>query len=105
MPELEATAKLFEQWNAMCLYRSAQKLSAGGSKVHLMCWNGKPLIEKLGSGTVDAASALFGNSEAAQMYGNVVDEDLSEVLRSLLVKFIRGESLQLYHNEIRGIDG
>ena len=104
MPELEATAKLFEQWNAMCLYRSAQKLSAGGSKVHLMCWNGKPLIEKLGSGTVDAASALFGNSEAAQMYGSVVDEDLSEVLRSLLVKFIRGESLQLYHNEIRGVD-
>ena len=104
MPRLEATAKLFEQWNAMCLYRSAQKLSAGGSKVHLMCWNGKPLIDNLGSGTVDVASALFGNSEAAQMYGNVVDKDLSEILQRFLVKFIRGESLRLYHNEIRGID-
>ncbi len=104
MPRLEATAKLFEQWNAMCLYRSAQKLSAGGSKVHLMCWNGKPLIDNLGSGTVDVASALFGNSEAAQMYGNVVDKDLSEILQRFLVKFICGESLRLYHNEIRGID-
>ena len=38
------------------------------------------------------------------MYGNVVDKDLSEILQRFLVKFIRGESLRLYHNEIRGID-
>jgi len=104
MSELDAKARIIEQWTALCTYRSAAELSAGGGKVYLMYWNAKPLIENLGSGTVDVASALFGNSEAAQMYGNVMDKDLSEVLQSLMAKFIRGEALRLYNNEIKGID-
>jgi len=104
MSELDAKAKLLEQWSALCIYRSALKLSAGGGKVYLMYWNAKPLIENLGSGTVDVASSLFGNSEAAQLYGNVMDKDLSEVLQTLMTKFIRGEALRLYNNEIKGID-
>ena len=100
----DAKEKLVEQWLAYCMYRSAASLSEGGSKVHLMYWNRKPLIEKLGSGTIDAAAALFGNGEASQMYGNVINKDLSEVLQTLLRKFMNGEALQLYQNEIIGVD-
>jgi para-nitrobenzyl esterase len=102
--ELEAKSKLVEQWNALGIYRSAVKLSQGGSKVHLLYWDEKPLIENLGSGTVDAAAALLGNADALQMYGSVMNADLSEALQGLLLKFINGNALQLYPNEIKGVD-
>ena len=103
VPELEAKAKVYEQLSALFMYRSAVKLTAGGNRVRLLYWNVKPLLENLGSGTVDVAAAFFGNSEASQMYGNVMDADLSEILQRLLVKFIRGNALQLYNNEIKGV--
>lgn len=101
---LEARSKLIEQWNAICIYYSAEKLSEGGSKVHVMYWNEKQLIEKLGSGTVDVAATLLDNSEALQMYGGVMNEDLSETLQSFLEKFVKGKALELYPNEIKGAD-
>ena len=69
-----------------------------------MYWDEKPLIENLGSGTVDALASLLGNSEASQLYGNVMNADLSETLQSLLEKFINGKALQLYPNEIKGVN-
>ncbi|MBQ9043906.1 MAG: carboxylesterase/lipase family protein [Eggerthellaceae bacterium] len=102
--ELEAKSELIEQWAALGIYRSASKLHEGGNSVHLMFWDEKPLIEKLGSGTIDVAAALLGNTESLQMYGNVMNEDLSEVLQSLLQKFVNGDALQLYPNEIKGVD-
>ena len=72
--------------------------------MRLIYWNEKPLIGNLGSGTVDAAAVLLGNREALQLYGNVMNTDLSETLQLLLAKFIHGEDLQLYPNEIKGID-
>ena len=80
------------------------QLETNGNKVHLMYWDEEPLIENLGSGSVDAITALLGNSKASQMYGNVMNADLSEALQSLLVKFINGKALQLYQNEIKGVD-
>ena len=102
--ELEAKSKLVGQWLALGIYRSAVKLSAGGNKVHLMYWDEKSLIEKLGSGTVDVAASLLGNGEALQMYGSVLKKDMSEILRTLLKKFINGDKLELYPNEISGVD-
>ena len=102
--ELEAKSKLVGQWLALGIYRSAVKLSAGGNKVHLMYWDEKSLIEKLGSGTVDVAASLLGNGEALQMYGSVLKKDMSEILRILLKKFINGDKLELYPNEISGVD-
>ena len=72
--------------------------------MHLMYWAEKPLIENLGSGTVDAAAALLGNGDALQMYGSVMNADLSETLQGFLLKFINGSALQLYQNEIKGVD-
>lgn len=102
--ELEAKSRLVELWSALCIYRSAAQLSEGGNSVRLMYWNEKPLIENLGSGTVDVAAVLFGNSGSLQMYGSVMDDDLSEVLQRLLHKYLNGDDLRLYPNEIKGVD-
>ena len=103
VPEVEAKAKAVEQCSALGVYLSARKLAEGGSPVYLLYWNVKPLIENLGSGTVDVASAFLGNSDGAQLYGNVLDADISEVLRGFLVKFLRGDAMRFYNNEIRGV--
>lgn len=102
--EADAKTKIAEQWNALGIYRTALKLSLGGNKVHVMLWDEKPVIENLGSGTTDAAAALLGNADALQMYGSVMDKDLSEILQTLLSKYIKGEALRLYRNEITGLD-
>ena len=102
--ELAVKSKLLEQWNALCIYRLAVKLYDGGNTVYLMEWDEKPLLENLGSGTVDAAAALLGNGDALQIYGSVLDADLSEALQALLQKYIQGNALELYRNEISGVD-
>ena len=103
VPEVEAKAKAVEQCSALGVYLSARKLAEGGNKVYPLYWNVKPLLENLGSGTVDVASAFLGNSDGAQLYGNVLDADISEVLRGFLVKFLRGDAIRFYNNEIRGV--
>ena len=102
--EIEAQSKFIDQWIALSAYRVAVKLAEGGSKMHLLYWAQKPLIENLGSGTVDVLATLFGNEDALEMYGSVVDAGLSEVLQTLLHKYVIGDALQLYRNEIRGVD-
>ena len=100
----EAKSKLVDQWLALCIYRTAARLSRGGNQVRLMYWDEKPLIENLGAGSVDVVATLLGNDEALQMYGNVMNADLSETLQALLHKYVTGEALELYRNEIRGLD-
>lgn len=102
--ELKVQSKLVNQWLALCIYHVAETLAEGKSKVHMVYWDENPIIEKLGTGTVDATATFLVNSEAIQMYGNVMKDDLSEVLQSMLRKFIRGNALKLYRNEIAGID-
>lgn len=72
--------------------------------MYILYWDEKPVIENLGSGTVDAVAVLLGNSDALRMYGNVMDQDQSVVLQTFLHKFISGEPMQLYTNEIKGVD-
>ncbi|MBQ8095397.1 MAG: hypothetical protein IJ242_17725 [Clostridia bacterium] len=61
-------------------------------------------IENLGSGTADVLVKLLGAGEALQMYGSVMNPDFSEMRQVLLLKFVSGDALQLYRNEISGID-
>ena len=103
--EIEAKSRLVGQWIAMGIYLVAAKLSQGGNKVHLMYWDERALIENLGSGTADVLATLLGNGEALQMYGSVMNADLSEMFQALLLKFVNGDALQLYRNEISGFDG
>ena len=101
--EFEVKAKLFEQWLAVSVYRFAVNLSEAGNKVHLMYWDRTPLIDKLGSGTVDAEAEMLGNGEALRMYGNVMDKNMSETLQTFLYKYVMGNALKLYRNEIYGV--
>ncbi|MBR1438959.1 MAG: carboxylesterase family protein, partial [Synergistaceae bacterium] len=101
--KLEAKASLVEQFYSLMTYYCAKKLAESGNKVHLLYWDVKPLIEKLGSGTVDVAAAFLGNSEAAQMYGDILNHDISGTLQNLFRKFKDGEPMRLYNNEIKGI--
>ena len=100
----DTNAELVEHRTASGMLQSAAALKEGGNKVHLLYWDEDPLIESLGSGTVDAAATLLGNRDALELYGSVMNEDLSEVLQCLLVKFMSGNDLELYQNEIRGVD-
>ena len=104
IPETEAKSKFCEQWNALCMYFSAMQLSAAGNKVHLLYWNVNPVIENLGAGTVAVASAFLGNEQTSQIYGNVLDSNIFEIFQSFMKKFMKGESLQLYNNEIKGVN-
>ncbi|MBR1760499.1 MAG: carboxylesterase/lipase family protein [Schwartzia sp.] len=101
---VEAQAKLFEQVYALSTYCGAKKLAEGGNNVHLFYWAAKPLIENLGSGTVDVMATFLGSQRAAQMYGNVLNPDIAETLQTLFRKFESGETMRLHHNEIKGID-
>ena len=103
MPVLEAQAKAYEQFYTLSTYRCAQKLTESGNKVRLLYWNVKPLIENLGSGTVDVAAAFLGSSKAVQMYGNVQNRDIAETLQKLFQKFESGYEMRLFNNEIKGI--
>lgn len=104
MPEIEAKAKFFEQWTALCIYYGANELSIGGSKVHLLYWDRKPLLKNLGAGTVDVAASFLGNLDASLLYGNVMNFDLSDMLQAFLKKYVSGEKMRLYNNEIKGIE-
>lgn len=103
MSEVDAKAKVLEQWHALVMYLTATQLSAGGNKVNLIYWNVKPLTKNLGSGTVDVVSTLFGNIKTSRMYGNVLDPTITEILQAFLKKFINGAELKLYNNEIKGV--
>jgi para-nitrobenzyl esterase len=102
--EHEALAGLAQEWLMLTYYHCAAMLSDGGSDVRLLYWDQEPLLAKLGSGTTDAVATLLGNVDALALYGNVMDEDVSEVLRAMLAKFAKGERLELYHNEIANVD-
>ena len=104
IPELEVKSKVYEQFNALLTYLCAQKLAKGGNKVRILYWDVKPLIENLGSGTVDVVTTFLGNREAAQMYGNVLNQDIAKTLQTLFRKFVSGDELKLFNNEIKGID-
>ncbi|BAL85027.1 putative carboxylesterase (plasmid) [Selenomonas ruminantium subsp. lactilytica TAM6421] len=100
---LDAKAKVVEQFYALGTYQYAQKLAGSGNKVHLFYWDVKPLLENLGSGTVEVAATFLGNSEAVQVYGSVLNQDIAETLQTLFRKFQNGEELRLFNNEIKGI--
>lgn len=102
--EFESKSKVYEQVYALTVYQCAQKLAESGNKVRLLYWKLKPLIENLGSGTVDVAAAFLGNHEAEQMYGNVLDQDIAETLQNLFRKFVSGDGMHLFNNEIKGIE-
>ena len=103
--KIEVYAQFVEQCRALSMYYSAVNLVIGGSSVRLMYWDEEPLIENLGSGTVDVVASMLGNGELMEMHGGLVDDDVFGSLQGFLAKFAKGEELKLYPNEIKGFDG
>ena len=103
--KIEVYAKFVEQWRALSMYYTAANLVKGGATVRLMYWDEEPLIENLGSGTVDVVASMLGNNEVLEMHGSLADDDVSESLQGFLAKFAKGEELKLYPNEIKGFAG
>ena len=38
------------------------------------------------------------------MYGNVLNQDIAETLQNLFRKFVSGDKMHLFNNEIKGIE-
>ena len=83
---------------------NAIKLAKGGSNVHLFYWDKTGEVDKFKSNVISIVSTILGNNKLAESMGYIVDSDNTEVFQVLLHKFINGEKLELYKNEIRGID-
>lgn len=77
-----------------------ENISAAGSKAYFMYWDVKPVVARLGAGSLSAVTTILGNSEAAEAYGQITDKEMEQILQALLVKFMRGEDVGLYNNEI-----
>ena len=62
------------------------------------------VIKKLGVGDINIVSTILNNSETATAYGNVTNENISEILQALILKTVHGEEPELYNNEIEGVN-
>ena len=72
--------------------------------MHVLFWDVDSVVENLGSGSVDIVNTVLGNQDAAVAYGSVVNESVQDVLQAFILKFIHEDSMELYNNEIDGIN-
>ena len=61
-------------------------------------------LEKLGSGSMILPAAILQNDAVAESFGSIVHKYAEQILPALLVKFIDGEDMELYNNEIDGVN-
>lgn len=85
------------------LLHDCRMLAQGGSKVHCFFWDVTGSIEKLTANSVSLVTAILGNAEFAEQMGYLHDGGLTEILQAFVGKYIRGQSLELYHNELKGV--
>lgn len=79
-------------------------LCRNGKDARKFDFNLNALIEKLGSGSIIMTSTILGNEDIAEVYGSVVNKDVSNIMQTLLSKFLHNEEVALYRNEIEGVD-
>lgn len=78
-------------------------LSAAGSKVRCFFWDVNGDIEKFTANTASMVTAIFGNFKIAEQIGYLHDSDLTEIMQTLLGKFMRGQKPELFNNELKGV--
>ncbi len=88
-----------------CMLHDCRTLARGGSRVHCFFWDVDGNIEKLTANSVSLVTAILGNAEAAEQMGYLHDWSLTEILQMLLGKYIRGQGMELYNNELKGVPG
>lgn len=99
MAEMKFANVLFEQGGTMMI---AKHLCKANHSPNVLFWDANPVIKALGTGDFSISCAILGNDDAAILYGSVVDEQIQKILRKFVLKFIHGEELKLFKNEIEG---
>ncbi|MCQ2420601.1 MAG: carboxylesterase family protein [Clostridia bacterium] len=100
----KAEAEFINLWTEQAIICYVSKLLlAGGGDARLLYWDVDAEIKNLGVGDVSLVSTVLGNSETAVSYGNVVNENISEILQALMMKAVHGEEPEFYNNEIEGV--
>lgn len=80
------------------------KLRSRGNTAYHFFFDLNAVIEKLGSGSLGMIATILGNKDAAEKYGTIVNEDVMLILQALIVKFLRDEEMELFNNEISGVN-
>ena len=100
----KAEAEFINLWlDRVGMLQLSEALDAGGSSVRMMYWDAEAVIKNLGTGSVNAVTAILGNPISAAAYGSVVNESLGAVMKALIRKVIDDEKPALYSNEVDGI--
>ncbi len=106
LEELEAKRALLGDFlYKACVLQDCRNLSKGGSKVKVFYWDVKGDIEKLAANSVSMITTILGNEEIAEQLGYINNRDITEVTQALIGKYIHGQSVELFKNEIKGVNG
>ena len=101
----KAEARFANLWmDQVSMILLSSVIQQGGSSVRSAYWNVDSVIKELGAGDVNFINTLLSGNDAELAYGNVVKESIREILQSLIAKFISGDKLELYNNEVDGVE-
>lgn len=86
------------------ILHDCRTLARGGGKVRCFYWDVKGEIEALTANTVSVVTAILGNEEIAEQMGYINDANITEIMQAFVSKFMRRQPMELFNNEINGID-
>lgn len=84
--------------------KTCRDLVDGGSNVYCFYWDVKSNVENLKSNTIAIVTAIMGNGDIGEAMGYINATVNTEVMQTMIKKFMNGEELSLFNNEIRGVD-
>lgn len=105
-PEMSVTdakrALLTDFFYKAAVLHDCRTLTRGGSKVRCFYWDVKGDIEKLTANSASMVTAILGNSKIAEQMGYLNDQSITEIMQAFVGKFIHGQSLSFFKNELKG---
>lgn len=104
LSDLEAKKEMLADFQyKSCILHDCSLLAKGGSKVRCFYWDVKGDIEKLTANAVSMVTAILGNTNIAEQMGYIHEESITEIINALISKYIHGDQVALYNNEIKGV--
>ena len=104
LSDLEAKKEMLADFQyKACLLHDCSLLARGGSKVRCFYWDVKSEVEKLTANAVSMVTAILGNMNIAEQMGYIHEKSITEITNALINKYIHGEEMALYNNEIKGV--
>ena len=103
--DIEARLKLLADFQyKSAILKNCSLLIKGGSKVRVFYWDVSSNVEKLSSNTVSIVATILDNKEIAESMGYINSPVVTTIMDTLLHKYICGEELELFSNEIKGVN-